>query len=79
MTNQAEFDEKLGEVMLTKKGALQVLELLAKLNRQIGARGRGPCGEDRDRRQHPLGGREGRDTDRTAGTDGLGRSRRPVS
>jgi hypothetical protein len=32
------FEQKLGEVVLTKKGALQVLELLAKLNRQIGAR-----------------------------------------
>jgi hypothetical protein len=27
-----------GEVMLTKKGALQVLQLVAKLNREIGSR-----------------------------------------
>jgi hypothetical protein len=27
-TNQAAFEQKLGEVMLTKKGALEVLELL---------------------------------------------------
>jgi hypothetical protein len=37
-TNQAAFEQKLVEVMLTKKGALQVLELLAKLNREIGSR-----------------------------------------
>jgi hypothetical protein len=37
-TNQAAFEQTLGEVMLTKKGALQVLELLAKLNREIGSR-----------------------------------------
>ena len=38
LANRAAFEEKLGEVMLTKKGALQVLELLAKLNREIGSR-----------------------------------------
>jgi hypothetical protein len=38
LANQAPFEQKLGEVMLTKKGALQVLELLAKLNREIGSR-----------------------------------------
>jgi hypothetical protein len=38
LTNQAEFEQKLVEVMRTKKGALQVLELLAKLNREIGSR-----------------------------------------
>jgi hypothetical protein len=37
-SNQAAFEQTLTEVMLTKKGALQVLELLAKLNREIGAR-----------------------------------------
>jgi hypothetical protein len=37
-TNQAAFERTLSEVMLTKKGALQVLELLAKLSREIGAR-----------------------------------------
>jgi hypothetical protein len=37
-TYQAAFEQKLTEVMLTKKGALQVLELLAKLNREIGPR-----------------------------------------
>jgi hypothetical protein len=37
-TNQAAFEQTLTEVMLTKKGALQVLELLAKRNREIGAR-----------------------------------------
>jgi hypothetical protein len=37
-TNQAAFEQTLGEVMRTKKGALQVLELLAKLNREIGSR-----------------------------------------
>jgi hypothetical protein len=35
---QAAFEQTLTEVMLTKKGALQVLELLAKLNREIGSR-----------------------------------------
>jgi hypothetical protein len=38
IANQAEFEQKLGELMLTKNGALQVLELLAKLNREIGSR-----------------------------------------
>jgi hypothetical protein len=38
VTNQGEFEQKLVEVMRTKKGALQVLELLAKLNREIGSR-----------------------------------------
>jgi hypothetical protein len=38
LANQAAFEQKLGEVMLTKKGALQVLELLAKLGREIGSR-----------------------------------------
>jgi hypothetical protein len=38
LTNQSEFEQTLTEVMLTKKGALQVLELLAKLNREIGSR-----------------------------------------
>jgi hypothetical protein len=37
-TNQAAFEQTLGEVMLTKKGALQVLELLAKPNREIASR-----------------------------------------
>jgi hypothetical protein len=37
-TNQSAFEQTLSEVMLTKKGALQVLELLAKLNREIGSR-----------------------------------------
>ena len=41
LANRAAFEEKLGEVMLTKKGALQVLELLAKLNREIGSRADG--------------------------------------
>jgi hypothetical protein len=36
LANQAAFEQKLG--VLTKKGALQVLELLAKLNREIGSR-----------------------------------------
>jgi hypothetical protein len=35
---QAAFEQPLSELMLTKKGALQVLELLAKLNREIGSR-----------------------------------------
>jgi hypothetical protein len=34
----AAFEQQLGEIMLTKRGALQVLELLAKLNREIGSR-----------------------------------------
>ena len=38
LANQAAFEQKLSEVMLTKKGALQILELLAKLNREIGSR-----------------------------------------
>jgi hypothetical protein len=38
LANQAAFEQKLSELMLTKKGALQVLELLAKLNREIGSR-----------------------------------------
>jgi hypothetical protein len=38
LANQPAFEQKLGELMLTKKGALQVLELLAKLNREIGSR-----------------------------------------
>jgi hypothetical protein len=37
-TNQAAFEQTLVEVMRTKKGVLQVLELLAKLNREIGSR-----------------------------------------
>jgi hypothetical protein len=37
-TNQPAFEQTLSEVMLTRKGALQVLELLAKLNREIGSR-----------------------------------------
>jgi hypothetical protein len=32
LANPGRVRQKLGEVMLTKKGALQVLELLAKLN-----------------------------------------------
>jgi hypothetical protein len=42
-TNQATFEQTLGEPMLTKKGALQVLELLAKLNREIGSRYEAPA------------------------------------
>jgi hypothetical protein len=38
LANQAAFEQTLTGVMLTKKGALQVLELLAKLNREIGSR-----------------------------------------
>ena len=38
LANQAAFEQKLAEIMLTKQGALQVLELLAKLNREIGSR-----------------------------------------
>ena len=38
LANQAPFEQKLAEIMLTKQGALQVLELLAKLNREIGSR-----------------------------------------
>jgi hypothetical protein len=38
LANQAEVEQKLTEVILTKKGALQLLELLAKLNREIGPR-----------------------------------------
>jgi hypothetical protein len=57
LANQAEFEQTRGEVMLTKKGALQVLELLAKLNREIGSRApRGPGGEDCNRREHSLDG-----------------------
>jgi hypothetical protein len=37
-TNQAAFEQTLSEVMRTKKGALQALELLAKLNGEIGTR-----------------------------------------
>jgi hypothetical protein len=32
------FDQKLVEIMLTKRGTLPVLEFLAKLNREIGSR-----------------------------------------
>jgi hypothetical protein len=38
LANQAAFEQKLSELMLTKKGALQVLKLLAKLNREISPR-----------------------------------------
>jgi hypothetical protein len=37
-TNQAALEQALSEVTRTKKGALQVVELLAKLNREIGSR-----------------------------------------
>jgi hypothetical protein len=78
LANQAAFEQALTEVMRTKRGALQVLELLAKLNREIGARGRGPGGQDRDRREHPAGGHEGRRPAGTAPVHGHGRNRQPV-
>jgi hypothetical protein len=67
-TNRAAFP--LTQVMRMKKGALQVLELLAKLNREIGSRADEVPGVRIVIGGNPAGWHEGRHPAGVAGADG---------
>ena len=57
IAHEAAFEWTLSELMRTKKGALQVRDLLARIDREIGScADEGPGGENCYRRKHPLEG-----------------------